>query len=98
MHGGFYLLRPEWLLLLVLPQFDMLGNISSYLVRLLAFVVVYVLHGARTTAEQLPVSAGGAAVEKYAAATITVGPKYPALMKRQGSSFVGYISSGSGCK
>jgi hypothetical protein len=40
----------------------------------------------------------GTTVEQNGAAMVTPGPKFPALMKRQGSSFIGYISSGSGCK
>ena len=81
----------------MLARIDMLGNISSWFVRLLAFVV-YALHRVGATAEQLPISVAGAVVEKNGVASITAGPKFPALMKRQGSSFIGYISSGAGCE
>jgi hypothetical protein len=40
----------------------------------------------------------GIVAEVNGAASITPGPKFPQLAKRQGSSFVGYIASGSLCK
>jgi hypothetical protein len=85
----------------------MLGVVSSCFVRLLAFVAPtpdrVAEPGARyvdpgTGATQLPVSATDNAVETCGVAMITAGPKFPALMKRQGNSFVGYITSGTGCK
>lgn len=39
----------------------------------------------------------GGVVEVNGAATITPGPKFPSLAKRQGTSFIGYIASGASC-
>jgi hypothetical protein len=88
----------------------MLERISACLLRWLPFVATApdnladprpgfpVNDAPATMAAQATFANNGGVVEKMGAAMITAGPKFPALMRRQGNSFVGYISAGTGCE
>jgi hypothetical protein len=88
----------------------MLERLSSCLLRLLPIIATtpngpadpvprfFANDALATVAAQATSADGGQAVEAMGAAMITPGPKFPALMRRQGSSFVGYYSEGSGCE